>query len=159
EFSKNGLEGWRKKDASLASFTQSASHVLDSSIARAIVEQTPTKIFFPNPDADYAEYTEGFSLTDREFRLIKEELEPGSRAFLIKQNHMSVVARLDLKGFDFELDVISGRTANVELMKRVIGKHGPQPEAWLPKFREALASRKDPTPTHDPAAKKEVSHA
>jgi type IV secretion system protein VirB4 len=160
EFSKNGLEGWRKKDAALASFTQSASHVLDSSIARAIVEQTPTKIFFPNPDADYAQYTDGFSLTDREFKLIKEELEPGSRAFLIKQNHVSVVARLDLKGFDFELDVISGRTANVELMKRVIARHGPQPEAWLPRFREVLSSKKPPTtPTTQPVSKMEVSHA
>jgi type IV secretion system protein VirB4 len=137
EFSKSGLESWRKKDAALASFTQSTSHVLESSIARAIIEQTPTKIFFPNPDADYAEYTQGFNLTDREFRLIKEELEPGSRSFLIKQNHVSVVARLDLQGFDFELDVISGRTANVELMKRLVAQHGADPAQWLPRFREA----------------------
>jgi len=139
EFARNGLEGWRKKDASLAAFTQSASHVLDSSIARAIVEQTPTKIFFPNPDADHDEYTEGFSLSDREFHLVKRELEPGSRSFLVKQNHVSVVVRLDLKGLDFELDVISGRTANVELMKRVTADGA---DNWLPRFRDALARRK-----------------
>ncbi|MBS0448538.1 MAG: VirB4 family type IV secretion/conjugal transfer ATPase [Proteobacteria bacterium] len=142
EFSKNGLEGWRKKDAALASFTQSASHVLNSSIARAIVEQTPTKIFFPNPDADEAEYREGFSLTEREFRLVKQELEPGSRSFLVKQNHVSVVARLDLQGFDLELDVISGRTVNVEVMRRVIASHGAAPGQWLPAFAEALAGRR-----------------
>lgn len=138
DFAKNGLETWRKKNAALASFTQSASHILNSGIARAIVEQTPTKIFFPNPDADFAEYTEGFGLSEREFRLIKQELEPGSHAFLIKQNHSSVVAKLDLTGFDAELDVISGRTTNVERMTRLIAQHGPHPDAWLPAFHPSL---------------------
>ena len=55
------------------------------------------------------EYIEGFGLTEREFKLIKEQLEPGSRMFLVKQGHHSVVCQLDLKGFDAELAVISGR--------------------------------------------------
>ncbi|MDM0022688.1 VirB4 family type IV secretion/conjugal transfer ATPase [Variovorax saccharolyticus] len=146
-FAKNGLETWRKKNASIVTFTQSASHVLDSVIARAIVEQTPTKVLFPNPEADHAEYTEGFSLTDREFALIKQELEPGSRQFLIKQNHVSVVAQLDLQGFDDALQVISGRTANVRLMREVIEQHGPEPARWLPAFRELVSERKNPGAT------------
>jgi type IV secretion system protein VirB4 len=52
-------------------------------------------------------------LTEREFRLIKDQLEPGSRMFLVKQAHHSVVCQLDLKGFDAELAVISGRAAKV----------------------------------------------
>lgn len=138
-FAKNGLETWRKKNANIATFTQSTGHVLDSGIARAIVEQTPTKILFPNPEADRREYTEGFNLTQREFALIKEELEPGSRQFLIKQGHASVVAQLDLRGFDDLLHVISGRTGNVRLMRTLIDRHGPRPEQWLPPFRAALA--------------------
>jgi type IV secretion system protein VirB4 len=140
-FAKNGLETWRKKNANLATFTQSTSHVLDSNIARAIIEQTPTKILFPNPEADYHEYTEGFNLTDREFALIKQELEPGSRLFLIKQNHVSVVAQLDLKGFDDALHVISGRTSNVRLMRECMARHGPHPHQWLGPFRAALSGR------------------
>ncbi|VTY36580.1 Type IV secretion system protein virB4 [Xylophilus ampelinus] len=153
-FAKNGLETWRKKNANLATFTQSTSHVLDSSIARAIIEQTPTKILFPNPDADYGEYTEGFNLTDREFALIKQELEPGSRQCLIKQNHVSVVAQLDLKGFDDALHVISGRTGNVRLMRDLMETHGSEPGQWLEPFREALsgASRR-------PISTPEVNHA
>jgi type IV secretion system protein VirB4 len=159
-FAKNGLETWRKKNAAIATFTQSTGHVLGSTIARAIVEQTPTKLFFPNPDADYKEYTEGFNLTAREFKLVKEELEPGSRMFLIKQNHVSVVAKLDLKGFDFELDVISGRTSNVDLMNRLIALHGPEPTIWLPRYREAvLAARTATSAPGDPVHQKEVSHA
>ncbi|PZQ77884.1 MAG: VirB4 family type IV secretion/conjugal transfer ATPase [Variovorax paradoxus] len=149
-FAKNGLETWRKKNANLATFTQSTSHVLDSSIARAIIEQTPTKILFPNPDADYREYTEGFNLTDREFALIKQELEPGSRQCLIKQNHVSVVAQLDLKGFEDALHVISGRTSNVRLMRDLMAEHGPDPDQWLEPFRDALSGRSlRPLPTQE----------
>jgi type IV secretion system protein VirB4 len=137
-FAADGLENWRKKNAAFAAFTQNASHVIDSPIARTIVEQTPTKIFFPNPEADFAEYTDHFSLTDREYRLIKQEMEPGSRSFLIKQNHTSAIARLDLQGFDFELAVISGRTSNVDLVQRLIQQHGPAPHQWLPVFKAAL---------------------
>ncbi|MBS0425915.1 MAG: VirB4 family type IV secretion/conjugal transfer ATPase [Proteobacteria bacterium] len=153
-FAKNGLETWRKKNANLATFTQSTSHVLDSSIARAIIEQTPTKILFPNPDADYGEYTEGFNLTDREFALIKQELEPGSRQCLIKQNHVSVVAQLDLKGFDDALHVISGRTGNVRLMRELMATHGSEPGQWLEPFREALSGE-----SRRPISTPEVTHA
>lgn len=158
-FGKNALETWRKKEAVFAGFTQSASHILSSSIARAVIEQTPTKLFFPNPDADYREYTEGFNLTDREFNLIKEVLEPGSREFLIKQGHSSVVARLDLKDFDFELNVISGRTQNVALMNRLIVQYGPTPAAWLPHFRHALENgHTEPSPTSKANREKEAYH-
>lgn len=149
QFAKNGLETWRKRNAALCTFTQSTSHVLMSPIARAIVEQTPTKILFPNPDASYKEYVgsdefDGYNCSSREFNLIKQELEPGSRMFLVKQGHASVAARLDLQGFDYELAVISGRTTTVELMNRLIAQHGPEPSDWLPAFRAAIAQAEAP---------------
>ena len=96
-------------------------------------------MFFPNPDADEQEYRTGFGLTEREFRLIKERLEPGSRMFLVKQGHCSVVCGLDLKGFDAELAVISGRVSEVDRMHRIIDEHGSAPERWLPLFLAAVA--------------------
>ena len=108
--------------------------MLDSPISRTIIEQTPTKILFPNPDANAAEYIEGFGLSEREFKLIKEQIEPGSRQFLIKQGHYSVVCQLDLKGFDAELKVISGRASTVEELQRLIARTGPDPRQWLPSF-------------------------
>ena len=80
------------------------------------------------------EYTQGLGLTEREFRLIKEQLEPGSRMFLIKQAHHSVVCQLDLKGFDGELAVISGRAHQVQRMQRIIATRGTDPNEWLPHF-------------------------
>jgi len=108
-FAKDGPKTWRKLNGVMCLATQSAGDVLESPISRTIVEQTPTKIFFPNADAAAEEYTAGFGLTRRELALIKEELEPGARAFLVKQGHQSVVCRLDLHGFESELEVLSGR--------------------------------------------------
>ena len=110
-FAKDGPKTWRKLNGVMCLATQSPSDVLDSPISRTLVEQTPTKVFFPNADANLQEYTQGFGLTEREFKLIKDQLEPGSRMFLVKQAHHSVVCQLDLKGFDAELAVISGRAA------------------------------------------------
>ena len=110
-----------------------------SRISRTIIEQTPTKILFPNSDANPQEYIEGFGLSEREFKLIKEQLEPGSRMFLVKQGHYSVVCQLDLKGFEAELTVISGRASSVERLYSIMDRTGPDPKAWLPEFEQAVA--------------------
>jgi type IV secretion system protein VirB4 len=109
-FAKDGPKTWRKLNGVMCLATQSAGDVLESPISRTIIEQTPTKIFFPNADASPEEYIAGFGLTRREFALVKEELEPGARAFLVKQGHQSVVCRLDLHGFESELEVLSARS-------------------------------------------------
>jgi type IV secretion system protein VirB4 len=138
-FAKDGPKTWRKLNGVMCVATQSASDVLDSPISRTIIEQTPTKILFPNPDANAAEYVEGFGLSEREFKLIKEQLEPGSRQFLIKQGHYSVVCQLNLKGFDAELKVISGRASTVEELHRIMSETGPDSARWLPIFQSSHA--------------------
>jgi type IV secretion system protein VirB4 len=144
-FAKDGPKTWRKLNAVMSLATQSPSDVLDSPISRTLIEQTPTKVFFPNADANLAEYTEGFGLTEREFKLIKDQLEPGSRMFLVKQAHHSVVCQLDLKGFDAELAVISGRTQEVHRMHQIMAEVGPDSKAWLPQFLAAHERRSMPS--------------
>lgn len=135
-FADNAPKTWRKLNGVLCAATQTAGSVLDSPIARTIVEQTATKVFFPNPDASAKDYVEGFGLTEREFHLIREQLEPGSRSFLVKQGHASVVCQLDLKGFEDELRVISGRKRSVEQMQIAIERCGSDPKLWLPEFHQ-----------------------
>jgi len=65
--------------------------------------------------------------------------------FLIKQGHCSVVCQLDLKGFDAELAVISGRTREVERMHRIIDEVGDDPSKWLPLFEAAKQSQCEAT--------------
>jgi type IV secretion system protein VirB4 len=134
-FARDGLKTWRKLHAVAAFATQSANDVLASPIARTLVEQTPTKVLFPNVEAQRAEYVEGFGLSEREFELVARELTPGSRRFLVKQGHQGIVCELDLKGFAAELAVISGRAENVARVERLIDELGAEPAAWLPKFK------------------------
>ncbi len=133
-FAKDGPKTWRKLNGVMCLATQSTGDVLESPISRTLIEQTPTKVFFPNPDANLEEYTEGFGLTRREFRLVKQELEPGSRKFLVKQAHHSVVCQLDLEGFDAELAVISGNARSLRRMHEAIAATGREPAAWLTQF-------------------------
>jgi type IV secretion system protein VirB4 len=136
DFAKDGLKTARKKNGAFAFATQSVGDGLDSPIARDIVEQTATKIFFPNGEARPEEYIDVLGLSEREYLLIKQELEPGSRQFLVKQGNSSVVCELDLKGFDFELDVISGRSHNIEIVRNIIAQVGDNPADWLPLFQQ-----------------------
>jgi len=67
----------------------------------------------------------------------------------VKQGRHSVVCQLDLKGFSRELAVISGRSATVEIMNRIISEHGSVPKDWLPSFYEAALSATPKSPNSD----------
>jgi type IV secretion system protein VirB4 len=133
-FATDGPRTWRKLNGAMCLATQSVSDVLASSISRTLVEQTPTKILFPNPEAAHADYVEGLGLSEREFRLIKEQLTVGSRQFLVRQGHHSVVCQLDLKGLDGELAVISGRAQSLDRLHALMDELGSAPEQWLDAF-------------------------
>jgi len=60
--------------------------------------------------------------------------------FLVKQGHHSIVCQLDLKGFNAELAVISGRASSVERLYRLMDEVGPDPKDWLPLFQGSAAS-------------------
>ena len=84
----------------------------------------------------------GFGLSDREFELIGRELTPGSRRFLVRQGMQGVVCELNLRGFEYELAVISGRTENVQRMERLAAECGVDPALWLPRFRDEVEAKK-----------------
>lgn len=142
KFGKEGLERWRKNDWGCAFVTQSTSTVNSSEIARVLIENTATKILFPNEEAQKVDYIDSFGATEREYILVKEVIEPGSRQFIVKQAKNSVVCELDLKGFNFELDVISGRKKNVQIVRDTIGQVGDDPDDWLPLYEQRLLSEK-----------------
>lgn len=136
-FAKDQLKTIRKNNGLVVLDSQSASDALQHVIGRTLVEQTPTKILFPAPDAKFEEYTEGgLNLSEREYKLIKEDIPEGSRMFLVKQGHHSVVAQLDLRGFDEELAVLSSRRSNIELVSSLIAQHGTDPDKWLSEFKQ-----------------------
>lgn len=132
----------RKQNGFLVMFTQSPMQVIKSPISHAIIEQSATKIFLPNPSADYDAYVNHFKLTKAEFEIIRN-LGERSRQFLVKQGGNSVVCELNLKGFGDELAVLSANTGTAALVDRIIEEHGDDPNVWLPIFHRLRKGIKD----------------
>lgn len=116
--------------------SQSARDLAETRIGTTIIEQSPTQIFYANGDADHKSYCEAFNLTDKEFDLIKNQLDPSDRYFLIKQGSNSVVAKLNLKGADDALSILSGRKETVNLLDTIRAEVGDDPETWIPIFHK-----------------------
>lgn len=130
---KDWMKTIRKQNGLLGFGTQSPRDALGSSVGDAIIEQSPTQIFFPNARATEKDYCEGFGLSKHELKIVRE-LTPESRGFLLRHGTDSVIARLDLAGMEDFIAVLSGRTGTVAMMHELIAKHGEAPEAWLPHF-------------------------
>jgi type IV secretion system protein VirB4 len=135
-FAQDGLKTYRKRNALLVFATQSPADALKSDISHSILEQVATKIMLPNPFGARRDYVEGFSLSDAEFKLIREDLSPESHKFLVKQGHDSVVVELDLSGLDDALAVLSGRAETTAVVDEIIAEVGSDPAVWLPLFHK-----------------------
>ncbi|MBY8605982.1 VirB4 family type IV secretion/conjugal transfer ATPase [Burkholderia arboris] len=142
EFANDKQKTIRKQNGLGIFDTQSPADVLDSPISRALVEQTATFFFLPNPTADHDDYVHGFKLTEAEFNIVRCMGEH-SRLFLVKQGHRSAIGRLDLSGLGDVLDVLSGTTDNVALLDTIRAEVGDAPEVWLPRLHDALADRRN----------------
>jgi type IV secretion system protein VirB4 len=123
----------RKRNGIVGFATQSASDALESRIASAIIEQSATQIFLPNPKAQESDYVKGFGLTQHELALVRA-LPDTARCFLIKHANESVVARLNLSGMPDLLAVLSGRERTVRLLDDLRAEVGDDPAAWLPRL-------------------------
>lgn len=133
DFAFNKLKTIRKQNGFGVFATQSPSDVMSSPIAKAVIEQSATQIFLPNPKADADDYLKGFKVTPQEFEIISS-LAEDSRMMLIKQGHVSVIAKLDLSSFKNELKVLSGSTDNILWVQDLIELYGSSPSKWLPHF-------------------------
>lgn len=136
DLAQNKLKTIRKQNGLMLFATQSPRDAIVSPIAHTIIEQCPTQIFLPNSRGNHADYVDGFKLTEREYELIARELSVENRRFILKQGHNSVVAELNLGGFDDELAILSGRTANVELADAIRTEVGDRLADWLPIFQQ-----------------------
>ena len=112
-----------------------------SDISDTLIQQTATQIFLPNLKATEV-YRTAFMVSQREFTLIKTT-DPGSRFFLIKQGKDAVVARLDLRGMDDIINVLSGRSDTVLLLYDIMKKYGENPKDWLPVFYKECKELQD----------------
>jgi type IV secretion system protein VirB4 len=132
---QNRYKTIRKQNWFLVCATQSPADALKSRISHTVIEQTATFVYLPNPQAKEKDYTEGFNVTRQEYLTIKGFTDT-SRKFLVKQGQNAVVCELDLQGFEDELAVLSGGTANILLAESIRQRVGNDPAVWLPVFQQ-----------------------
>ncbi|WP_231867792.1 hypothetical protein [Snodgrassella sp. CFCC 13594] len=129
------LGGW------LILVSQSPEDAINCPIFAAIVQQTPTKVFLPNPDAEYEGSYQRCGISRKEYdELVKLSLT--SRTFLVKQSKQSAFAVLDLFGFQNEMPFLSGSSETVELLHEVMAEYGSSPHEWYQPFLDAIEERR-----------------
>lgn len=144
----DSLKTGRKMGEFILLISQSPADAIKSPIFNAIVEQTPTKIMLPNPDAEYKnEDGSGYArvgLTAKEFEVL-HSLGLSARTFLVKQGNQSAFAMLDLYGFGNEIAILSSSKRNIVLLDEIMDRMGSKTLAkdWLPVFYQALKMRKE----------------
>ncbi len=119
---KNKLKTIRKENGLIGMLTQSVEDLLNLSIARAIVEQSSTHIFFPNVKAKEKDYVNGLDCTKEEFEIIKN-FNPATYPFLIKKGDETAVVNLDLSSLGSEnISILSTGRAYVEKVKNIFSQ-------------------------------------
>lgn len=134
---KDWLKVMRKLNAMVVFATQSVEDAANSAISDTLIQQTATQIFLPNLKATDL-YKKVFMLSEREYQIIRTT-DPSSRFFLVKQGNDAVAARIDLRGMDDIINVLSGRADTVILLDQIVEEVGADPEKWLPVFFERVA--------------------
>lgn len=132
-FVTDKLKTIRKLNGIVGFGTQSANDIAASKMAHTLLEQTPTNIFFPNKKADEQSYVHDFKLSRAEFEWVLNTPQE-ARQFLIKHDHDSVIATLDLTKMRDFVKVLSGNEASVAECEDLRRRFGDAPENWLPYF-------------------------
>lgn len=130
------LSAGRKEGEFMVLVSQQPEQAMASEIWPQIRSQTATKIYLPDPEAEYSSY-ERTNMTPKEFAEFKR-LSKTSRTFLIKQSNQSAFATMDLYGLQDELVVLSGNKENVLLMHQIIAEVGDDPDVWLPILQDRV---------------------
>ena len=130
----------RKRNGAVLLATQSLADVTGSAIARTVIEQAPTKIFFGNRTGRDCDYVDGFGLSREECELVR--VLP-ARTFLLRQGSRSSVCRLDLSATKGALRLLSGRAETVQAFDRAIASGMRERDAALAVIQERSDSHED----------------
>lgn len=129
---KNKEKTIRKQNGIIVMATQSPEDLLRSPIAAAIIEQSATLIFLPNPKAKEEDYIKGFNLTMDEYEIIKT-FDPTKRNFLIKKGKEKTIVTLDLASLgDVNLKILSTSTSNIEMIENIFASN----KSFIAKYNE-----------------------
>ncbi len=140
----DSLKTGRRRDEFIVLVTQSPEDAIKSPLLPAILQQTPTKIYLPNPDAEYSPNDGGgyvrFGLNTKEFHKLKS-LGQQSRMFLIKQGSQSSLARLDLTDMEEYISLLAMASDDFHVLEEAKERSGEHPDHWIPEFLKIRKQR------------------
>ena len=132
------LKTGRRRQEFMLLVSQSPEDAIQSPLLPAILQQTPTKIFLPNPDAEFKTVDGGgysrFGLNRKEFAKLKS-IGLQDRKFLIKQGSQSSIAKLDLTGFGDDIAVLATAQEDFQYLDAAKLQAGNNPDDWIPVYQ------------------------
>jgi type IV secretion system protein VirB4 len=108
----------RSKGGVLVFITQSPGDIVESGIARILIEMCPTQIHLPNPRATRADYVDGMKMTEGAWQAFRP-LQGGTGVFLLNQGDKSLVAQLPMAGLTRHIAVLSAGEKDLALMDSI----------------------------------------
>lgn len=138
----DSLKTGRRRDEFIVLVTQSPEDAIKDPLFPTILQQTPTKIYLPNPDAEYkTEDGLGYHrfLSKKEFSKLRG-LGLQSRKFLVKQGSQASIAKLDLNGMGDDIAVLAMAQDDFPILEEAKRRAGNHPDAWVPVFKELRAA-------------------
>jgi type IV secretion system protein VirB4 len=133
----------RKRNALAVLVTQEPVHVLKDTFGATLVDACQTMFLFPTPDADEAIYCGTLGLSEGELRVVREDLQPGSRRVLIKrkgETAESAVVDFNLSAMLDHVAVLSGRENTAAYAARL---RREDEKGWLRKFMATWREARD----------------
>ena len=104
-------------------------------VAKIYNKKINTQIFMADSATSYNNTVMLFNLTPQE-KMYLQSLIVTTRQFLLRQNDISIVLKLDLSNCEKELGILAGDKNYVATVNDLIEKEGSDPNIWLPKLYE-----------------------
>jgi type IV secretion system protein VirB4 len=134
----------RRRDEFLLLVSQMPTDASKSPLMSVILEQTATKLYFPNDQAEYrTEDGHGYHrfMTEKEFKEFRK-LEKYSRKYMIKQGSQSCIAKIDLSGLEDYIAVLAMAKEDFPFLEKAQAQAGKHPDAWIPVYLELRRKHK-----------------
>ncbi|CUU79158.1 type IV secretion system protein VirB4%2C putative [Campylobacter hyointestinalis subsp. hyointestinalis] len=139
---KNKFKTIRKQNGFLRLATQSVTDFLNLPISKALIEQSATMIFLPNPKAQEEDYVKGLNLTQTEYLTIKD-FQPSDRQFLIKRQEEKVICTLDLSSLGVEnLKILSTGASYIDTIEKIFAQENKTLDEKINELKEFYRSEK-----------------
>lgn len=137
---KQWLPTLRKRNCHIVLATQSPESIVESALSAQFLDNAATHLFFCNEKANFEKHYRFFNVSESEFDFIKNTPRE-RRLFLYKQDQMSALCRLNLRGMEDLIGIISANTQSIRYMDELIQTVGADPAHWVPLFKAYVLQR------------------